>query len=476
MASGSKTTTTVNDPFANMPDWLRDEYQANVEQGNELFEQGQDLGPKEHLGMNESEIAAFDQFVGGADASNALGAEAQGIMSGLSGGDATDFLSGVMDQNPTGGFDHGYDATDFTGASGYEAGTSYTGDRLTDMIGGGRDFMSEYTDDVVDTTLAGMTRQDQRDQLARDARGAAVGGTSNTRGAVADAVAGNLSNMSKAQMEAQLRDQAHQFGTNAQMQAAGLLDASDQFGAGQLDASNLSAAELALQEAGMGEESNQFLSGQNLEQQGMENANTQWLTELLGDANQFGMNFDMDRAQGLDAMAGSQLNRSGSIFDIMNAFGEKERGIDQANEDAGRDQVNWLTSLLQGTNTTGTAPTGGTQSATEPGNSALQNIIGIGSGIAGAWMSDERTKEDIETPDTSALSKIMSINNYEYNYKDGYGHTDKRTSGLMAQDLEKSGIKGAVTEIDGIKHVDPYPVLSTVVQAVQELAKEREVA
>ena len=90
--------------------------------------------------------------------------------------------------------------------------------------------------------------------------------------------------------------------------------------------------------------------------------------------------------------------------------------------------------------------------------------------MAGLFMmSDERVKEEISEATESALDKLENLSAKEYKYKDGFGHTRTRTTGLMAQDLEKAGIEGAVTEIDGVKHVDPYPVLATVVQAVNEL-------
>ena len=57
----------------------------------------------------------------------------------------------------------------------------------------------------------------------------------------------------------------------------------------------------------------------------------------------------------------------------------------------------------------------------------------------------------------------------EYSYKDGFGHTTDRTTGLMAQDVERAGIVGGVKEIGGVKHVDPYAILATVASAVREL-------
>ena len=87
---------------------------------------------------------------------------------------------------------------------------------------GGKDYESGYTDDVVDTTLAGMQRQADRERLAREGRAASVGGTSNTRAAVGNAVAENLSGMNMAEMEAKLRDEGFRFGSEMDLENAGL--------------------------------------------------------------------------------------------------------------------------------------------------------------------------------------------------------------------------------------------------------------
>ena len=79
--------------------------------------------------------------------------------------------------------------------------------------------------------------------------------------------------------------------------------------------------------------------------------------------------------------------------------------------------------------------------------SALQGMGQIAS-IVGA-LSDIRAKENI-IPEGS---KWRGFNVYSFNYKGEYGDPTVRRRGVMAQEVEKTR-PDAVTEINGIKHVD----------------------
>jgi hypothetical protein len=141
-----------------------------------------------------------------------------------------------------------------------------------------------------------------------------------------------------------------------------------------------------------------------------------------------------------------------------------------AKRNAKKDAMSWYTDVF---NSSRQLPStgGGTTTGQQPGKSPISNILGAAASAAGIWsaMSDERVKEDIEVED-HALDKLRDLDAYSYRYKDGYGHTREETTGLMAQDLERSGIVGAVRErSDGVKMVEPYAVLATVVAAVREL-------
>ena len=84
--------------------------------------------------------------------------------------------------------------------------------------------------------------------------------------------------------------------------------------------------------------------------------------------------------------------------------------------------------------------------------SALQGMGQIASIISA--LSDARTKENI-IPEGS---KWRGFNVYSFNYKENYGDPTIRRRGVMAQEVEKTR-PDAVTEINGIKHVD-YGALS----------------
>ncbi len=347
MGGGSKQTTTKNNPWEDMPEWQRQAYEDDADFRKALLAQGQGVA---------------DQLA--SDPRNVLGpsaGERQGLETMLAAGGRAQDLSDI--------------------ASG----------RL------GQDYESAYTDDVVDTTLAGMERERQRQRLIEDSRAAAVGGTSNTRAAVSQAVGDTLSGMNMAQMEGQLRDQGHRFGS-----------------------------EMGLKEA-----------------------------------------------QLADSMATSELARGGVLGSAQSGYGELERSLSQqqmdAQRNAGQEAYSWLGNLFAGTNGQ-KGPHATTQTTTQPGQSGFSSILGAASSLGGMFMmSDENVKHDITDQGGSALDKLKGLSAKEYEYDEGFGHTKDRTTGLMAQDIERAGITGAVKEIDGVKQVDPYPVLATVVQAVKEL-------
>ena len=405
-----------------MPQWLKDSFQERTQEGDALYDVAKGLDPTDVLGMNDREYDAYDTLLGQANKGQGMLDDAWNTAGANSGQDAVDYYERLA-----GGLGDGYDHT-------------YTGDRMTDLIGG-KDFELDYTDNVVDTTLAGMQRQADRDRLLRQSQQASTGGTSNTRSAVEDAIAGQLTGMNMAEMEAGLRDDAQRFGTESLFQQADMLDSSDRF----------------LSE--MDQEKDQFNLGFGKD-----------IIDAAQRAKEFGMDFDLSKAAQQAGMSDTQLKQSMAMYDIMKGFGGEERMLEQAGMNAEKDHLGWLANILQGSNQTAQNPVGTTQTQTTPGNSAFQNILGAGTSTAGLFMtSDERVKEEISEATESALDKLENLSAKEYKYKDGFGHTRTRTTGLMAQDLEKAGIEGAVTEIDGVKHVDPYPVLATVVQAVNEL-------
>jgi hypothetical protein len=356
MGGGQRTesTTNISSPYVGLPDWAAQYYRDDMALAQGAIGSTTDIrnflaeNPRAIEGISEEEYAALDSLL-----------EAEGAS---------------LDQLT----------------------------RAEDMIGG-EQFMSGYTDDVVDTTLSGIQRQADRERAGRGASEASIGGITNTRSAVADMLAGESTARTMAETEAQLRDQAHRFGVEAGFQGAGTLR--DLAGAG----------------------------------------------------------FDISRGA-----SGAQ--------GALGALGREQRQ-QQSDEvrTAGQQAQSWWTDVFSSQRQTpATGATSSSTTRTTPGPSPLSQIMGTAATAAGIWAqlgSDERIKENIELSE-GALDKLRMIPGYEYNYRpdyDGKWVPPGRTSGLMAQDIEQAGIEGAVSEMDGVKVVNPYPVLATVVQAVREL-------
>lgn len=406
MGGKPSTTVTENDPWKNFdksPQFVQDYVKGNLENlggaqdwaGDIAGEMGDN--PREVLGPSDGETRARDIL-------NRTGNRARG--------DINDAMSGVGGIEGPGG-------SDFSEA-----------ERLAGLAEAGLpgDFEGGYVNDVVDTTLEGMDRQAQREALARESQGAAIGGTSNSRTAVGNAVADQLTGMNMGKMEAQLRDDAKRFGTDASFKSADMLRS-------------------------LG------LDAQGREGQGFD--------ERLAAGN-----FEMERGTTMADLAKSKFGIGQGQAAGNAGFGELERGLAQQGMDAewGSDQqaASWLTSILGGTQTN--VAQGNTQSVTEPAPSPFSQIMGAAAMAGGMFMSDEASKEDIAYTTGSDLDKLSKIAPATYSYRPGYGHREDRHTGLIAQDIERAGIEGAVlTNEDGLKVVDSYPVLATIVGAVREL-------
>lgn len=156
-----------------------------------------------------------------------------------------------------------------------------------------------------------------------------------------------------------------------------------------------------------------------------------------------------------------------------------QRGVEQLKADAdyqdyiterdwNKNTLSWFSQLI------GQQPAGQTQSSS--GGSGLTNSI-IGGALSAASIaapfiaaSDEAVKRDI-MPIDDALAAINAARPATYRYLPGFGHRADRHAGIIAQSVER--IPGAVVEIDGLKHVDPWPVIAFLVRAVQQLSEGR---
>lgn len=90
-----------------------------------------------------------------------------------------------------------------------------------------------------------------------------------------------------------------------------------------------------------------------------------------------------------------------------------------------------------------------------------------------AHLSDKRLKEDIEDGDDDANEAMRSLRSYTYSYKNKR-HGEGKRLGIMAQDLERAGLKHAVIETPEGKAVNG-PALATSNTAMLS-ALERRVA
>lgn len=198
--------------------------------------------------------------------------------------------------------------------------------------------------------------------------------------------------------------------------------------------------------------------------------------QLRSDAERFAAEMGLNAGQFLSGIGGQYFDIAQQTGAAQGTVGAMERELQQMqmdeNRNAQKDALDWYTSIFNSTRQLPTTMGGTTSgSSTQPGPSPLAQGLGTAASAAALWtaISDERVKEDIE-PVTDALEKLRSLEAYEYDYLPVAGQPEGRHTGLMAQDIERSGIKGGVFDgEDGIKRVQPYSVLATVVQAVKEL-------
>jgi hypothetical protein len=414
---GGDAKTQETNPYKGLPDWAKNYYQGDLRRTEDLLGEGADIyedlanNPQQFSGMDTQEKAALGAVTGEARQGQGLLDQGAKLVK-----DSSKFLD--PKQKKIG--------------KALDVAQGYFG-RAEDALGGEK-YESDYLDDVVKTTLKGMDRNAMRESVTRGASEAAFGGLSGTRGAVESAVAGSLHGIDRAATEAKLRSDAEKF-----------------------------AAEMGISEA----EALRLLGSASYDAASDE-------AKIVNDAQQFSASHGLKQAAGLGDMASTGMDVAKAEAAARGTYGSMRRGIKDQNAEAertaGRDAASWYGDLFNASRTLpGTQ--GGTTSVSGGGPSAINQALGTASTVAGIWsaVSDERAKEDIRRDDSSGLDKLRGLETYEYRYRDGYGDRSP-TSGLMAQDLERSGIRGAVkTRKDGIKVVEPYAILATVVKAVREL-------
>lgn len=273
-------------------------------------------------------------------------------------------------------------------------------------------YLNPYTQNVVDTTLAGMDRASSATLQANDDASRSQGAWGGSRSGVQQAVlqAENIRN--KAATEAGLRSTA--FNT-----ATGLAQADNQ--------SMLQAA---------------------LANQGKDTtANAQRIQ--VGTANQnaglAGAQLGLQAGTAMQGVGDSITNSSGKNALLASQLGANERGVQQAQLDANKAQFEEaynapLTALNTRLAALGMSPYGKTSTTTgtqQGGTSSNGLLTGIGAvaSFLPLMFSDRNVKKDVKR-----LGKVpgSDLNAYEFKYKKGFmGRDMPKQVGLMAQDVEK---------------------------------------
>ncbi len=437
MGGGGSPASTSTTSKVELPAWVEDRYKDIFGEEDKLYGAAQkiagEMGPREILGQNDLETAGLEEALSGYDtAGNFLGAA--GDFSGID--RAMGGMEGVLG---------GYEGYNDLAAAGQEL-TDYTSGRIGDgTIDDMRaSYESDYTGDVVDTTLANQDAFRERERLQEMASSAARGGVSNTRSSVQQAVADQLYGMNRAQTEAKLRDEA--FNT---------------------------AAKFGQNEARMGMDQDQmnydFLSG-----------GLNFGADMLGDklSGQQGVLADIlageeGRQDTLQELSDDWATLGSAKGGALASYGGQQRALEQGQMDADRthnmEMTNWLSSILGqnksfGPSSVGTTTSEGTQQQATPGFG--ETLLGLG----GLFLSDEDAKEDITDAADGALDDVLQWRVKEYRYREGMpGHRADRHTGLIAQDIEKTTPDAVLKAPDGLRRVDPWPVSATIVKAVQEL-------
>lgn len=567
MSTKPKPATTVNDPYKNMPDWVKSFYQSEIdiakagnERADELREtfsdpdrliadyagaEGTQMVQDAAAGAVDRSTAAYDSAVSGLTSGKAKAdMTLEEVLAGLNA--SRQNLSGINTELGT-AYDtagdraamaaavaRGTAASDralagMEGLTGRLEGTNYDFGQAYDTSGEraaleGMDieaiqnrYRDENIEGIVNPILSRM-REDEARRLAQlEASGAAIGGGSNTRMAVEMARTTDEGLRSRAQTESELRSKSLRAGQELGLQEAQLRGSfADMAAKLGLSESELNA-QISKMEADTGLDRDQLLKsiGDSVSQIGLSSgqfaANTAAASGQLGlseselasqiaerqarlglsveEATQSVLNdmrgtaesgFGMaDKLAGLEAAKGDAALTAGRVGMDAGAFtaeqAEAQRKITQEKLQAPLTAESWFRDITS-TPLAAPLPSSNTQTQSGGGPSLASTIIGGGVSLAGALLSDERVKTDIE-PLQHALDIIRNQRPSVYAYTDKnldrVPVEGRRSAGLMAQDLED--IPGAVIiGEDGLRRVDSYPVMATIAAALQELDRKVE--
>jgi hypothetical protein len=372
------------DYYAGMPDWQKEQLMGDAAWEGEFRDAMSNVAnaaagnPRDIAGVTGREMLAMENQNA---ATKAVSSGVNGLLRDVDGASMAGNLGNIKD--PTGmGKVHQLGDFQTTDAPTSDFNT-ISGPQAADVGALRGSYESGYTDNVVNTTLAGMTREAQRAQLARDAKNAAIGGTSNSRSAVADAVAGQLTGMNMAQTEAGLRDKAFNTAATFGLQEA---DMANKFG---LDSAEFAASQeelkrkygLDLANFGLSQEMarTDYETGraaQSLAEQKTRAENSLAmagfsLDEAIAQAAQgnAAAQFALDKAGVSEDLLKTQYGARMDTANRQQGLGETQREINQQQIDSeyygGMEAGSWLSDVYSGSRTRDAAPYNYTETETQ---------------------------------------------------------------------------------------------------------------
>ena len=188
---------------------------------------------------------------------------------------------------------------------------------------------------------------------------------------------------------------------------------------------------------------------------------SQFLTQLLQRTSEYNATNTLQNAQ----FNATNLNNFAlSYFSYLNSYVNSLAGAAQTNANAGVAQ-----GQQDAANQAFNDSKDDTQNANDIGTIG-QTIGVIGGALA---LSDSRLKENVILYQ-SGRQHIDALRVVEYNYKDGTIAADgrKKHIGVIAQELQKVFPNSVGKHSSGFLQIDPSELIYTLIQAVQELAKE----
>lgn len=108
----------------------------------------------------------------------------------------------------------------------------------------------------------------------------------------------------------------------------------------------------------------------------------------------------------------------------------------------------------------------GTQTITGTKTFTQYTVFSNGAGTS----SDKRLKKNIQALPIEEALKVLELQGMKYHFIP----TDKNTTGLIAQEVEKIIPEAVITAEDGLKSVDTYPIIAYMIEVIKDLRKEVE--